>query len=100
MKRFFITSILFFAFITIYAQQNSSDTKKKPNPLTLKYPQGITEEITKTDKYTTITRIVVKGDDAWVYRKRVFDFGQVRFYKDDVAITMNEWETETKPTTK
>ncbi len=71
--------------------------KKEPNPLSLKYPQGKTqlpELFDKTGTQTTI--ILVKGEDAWVYTKKVFSFGTVVWKKDENNITQNQWENETK----
>src|SRR6185312_3001921 len=70
--------------------------KKEPNPLTKKYPQGVTEETLPGQGFVEIRRILVKGDDAWVYRKRIFNWGGVQCYKDDVTITPSAWESETK----
>ena len=71
--------------------------KKDVNPLLAKYKPGVTEEIIPGRGFVEIRRTVVKGDDAWVYRKKQFDFGQVVFYKDDDQITQSVWDTETKP---
>ena len=86
------------------AQKNLGDdadtsklvTKKEPNPLTLKYPQGITQETLPGQGFVEIRRILVKGDEAWVYRKRTFNWGGIVCYKDDVIITPSTWESETK----
>ena len=76
---------------------NTQVVKKEPNPLSLKYPQGITEEtITEKSGYV-IRRILVKGDDAWVYTKKRFSFGTVVYKKDDVQIAESVWEMETTP---
>ena len=98
MKHLFISTLLFFAFITINAQ-NSPEIKMEPNPLTLKYPQGVTEETKKVDNCIVTNRIVVKGKNAWVYKRKTCD-AKVTFYKDGNVITNKEWEAETAPTTK
>jgi|SRR6185437_5473726 len=99
MKKIFITALLFFAFTSVNAQQNSTDTKKKANPLTLKYPQGVTEETKKADNCIVTSRIVVKGENAWVYERKRCET-KTTFYKDGTVVTNKEWETETAPTTK
>ena len=72
------------------------EAKKEVNSLALKYSQGVTEE-TSTDKgVVIIKRIVVKGGDAWVYTKKIFNWGGVQWYKDDVAISQSAWENDTK----
>ena len=70
--------------------------KKEPNPLSLKYPQGKTEQTISDKTGTRTTIILVKGDEAWTYTKFVFSFGQVMWQKDGVTITENQYENETK----
>ncbi len=85
------------------AQKNASaddvantPPKKEPHPLSLKYPQGVTEE-SKSEPGVYITRrILVKGEEAWVYVKKHFNWGGVVFYKDDAVITQTVWDNETK----
>ncbi len=76
---------------------NTVVAKKDANPLLAKYKEGVTEEIIPGRGFVEIRRTVVKGENAWVYRKRQFDFGQVVFYKDEDQITQNVWDNETKP---
>ncbi|MFI5141331.1 MAG: hypothetical protein ACHQII_03145 [Bacteroidia bacterium] len=96
MKKIFIASLLFFACITVNAQQNSTDAKKKANPLASKYPQGVTEETKKVDNCIVTSRVVVKGENAWVYERKRCE-AKTTFYKDGTVITNKEWEAETKP---
>ncbi len=70
--------------------------EKQPHPLTLKYPQGITEETVSERGVYIIRRIVVKDKDAWVYTKKIFNWGGVVFLKDNVPITESIYENETK----
>jgi hypothetical protein len=70
--------------------------KKEVNPLALKYPQGVTEETSSDKGVVVIRRIMVKGDEAWVYTKKIFNWGGVQWYKDDVAISQSAWENDTK----
>jgi len=84
------------------AQKNlSSDSnqvvvKKEPHPLSLKYPQGVTEETKSEPGVYIVRRIVVKGEEAWVYTMRRFNWGGVVFYKDDAVITQTTWDNETR----
>ena len=78
------------------ADANTLTTKKEPNPLTLKYNQGVTEETIPGQGFVEIRRILVKGDEAWVYKKKVFTFGQIMWFKDEERITQSAWENETK----
>lgn len=46
---------------------------------------------------TVYQRIVVKGDTAaYVYEKKVFSFGLIRYFRDGEPCTEAEFETETK----
>jgi membrane protein involved in colicin uptake len=78
------------------ADANTLVAKKDPNPLTLKYPQGVTEETIPGQGFVEIRRVLVKGDDAWVYKKKIFNFGQIMWFKDEERITQSAWENETK----
>ncbi len=70
--------------------------KKEANPLSLKYPQGITEETQSAPGVYIVRRILVKGDEAWVYVMKKFSWGGVVFYKDETVITQNTWDNETR----
>jgi hypothetical protein len=74
----------------------TTTVKKEVNPLTLKYPQGVTEETQTAPGVYIVRRIVVHGEEAWVYTMKKFSWGGVVYYKDDVAITENIWFSETR----
>ena len=78
------------------ADDNSQPVKKEVNPLTLKYPQGITEETKSEPGVYIVRRILVKGDEAWVYVMKKFSWGGVVFYKDETVITQTIWDNETR----
>jgi hypothetical protein len=70
--------------------------KKEPHPLSLKYPQGVTEETKSEPGVYIVRRIVVHGEDAWIYTMKKFNWGGVIFYKDDAVITQATWDNETR----
>ncbi|MCX8143425.1 MAG: hypothetical protein N3F62_04095 [Bacteroidia bacterium] len=82
----------------------NSDTKKNKKELSdrvkeliAKYPPGVTEKILIERDVTVYQRIVVKGDTAaYVYEKKVFSFGLIRYFRDGEPCTEAEFETETK----
>jgi hypothetical protein len=65
------------------------------NELTKKYPQGLTEETNKEGGGTTVTRIVVVGNNAWVYSKKVYSWGGVYYFKDGQQISEPTFNYET-----
>ncbi|MFL5751913.1 MAG: hypothetical protein ACJ76F_00780, partial [Bacteroidia bacterium] len=69
---------------------------KQAHPLCSRYPQGVTEEVKNDPGVYIIKRILVKDKDAWVYTKKIFSWGGVAFFKDDVPITESAFELDTK----
>jgi len=45
---------------------------------------------------TNYKRIVVKDKDAWIYTKKVFNWGGSAFFRDETPITESTFEMETK----
>lgn len=66
------------------------------NELVLKYPQGLTVEESKESNVTTEKRVVVVGNKAWVYTKKVYSWGTF-YFKDGVQISENTFRYETSP---
>ena len=66
------------------------------NELARKYPQGITEEISKEGNTKVTKRIVVQGNKGNLYIKKETGFGAVYFFKDDVTITETEFIKNTE----
>jgi len=66
--------------------------------LAKKYPEGITEESTIENNAKVIIRIVVKGNEGHLYKMKTTSFGPIYYFKDDIAITENEFlrDTETQ----
>ena len=69
--------------------------KEFKNALSNKYPQGITEETETGTNFTLLKRIVVKDKDAWLYIKKTWGWGGVYYFKDDMPISENTFNTET-----
>ncbi|HVA97945.1 MAG TPA: hypothetical protein VNG53_03540 [Bacteroidia bacterium] len=65
------------------------------NPLAKEYPQGVTEKHTQDANTDVTIRIVVRGVNAYVYKKVVWNFGQVDYYKNDIPITRSTYDNET-----
>ena len=78
---------------------NKSDEERRKefmNEMVKKYPQGVTEEQQDESNCKIIKRIVVKGNEAWVYKKKIWNWGGVFYFKDDVSISEYTFEAETK----
>lgn len=64
--------------------------------LLLKYKIGVTEEVIIGDNMVVIQRILVRNHDAWVYHKKIFKWGGIACFRDQIAITESIFENETK----
>ncbi|HWY13040.1 MAG TPA: hypothetical protein VN026_17015 [Bacteroidia bacterium] len=64
--------------------------------LLLKYKIGITEEIIMGDNMVVVQRILVRNHDAWVYHKKIFKWGGIACFRDQLSITESIFENETK----
>lgn len=64
--------------------------------LLLKYKIGVTEEIIIGDNMVVIQRILVRNHDAWVYHKKIFKWGGIACFRDQISITESIFENETK----
>lgn len=66
------------------------------NALVLKYPQGVTEEQFQEGNCKILKRVVVKGNSAAIYKKSVWAWGGVFYFKDDKSITEAAFNSETE----
>ncbi len=64
--------------------------------LLAKYKPGITEEVIYGTNVIIIQRILVRDQMAWVYHKKMFNWGGVAFFRDGQPITESTFENETK----
>ncbi|MCU0433514.1 MAG: hypothetical protein MUC87_08680 [Bacteroidia bacterium] len=78
---------------------NNQNTQNEDvvNELVKKYPQGLTEETEKEGTTNTTKRIVVAGNKAWVYTRKVYSWGGVYYFKDGVQISESQYNYETSP---
>ncbi|MBL7902484.1 MAG: carboxypeptidase regulatory-like domain-containing protein [Bacteroidia bacterium] len=75
------------------ANQKVDERQKE---LLSKYPPGVTEEIIPSESVVIIRRIVVKDKKAFVYEKKVFNWGGIACFRDGESITELTFEQETK----
>ncbi|MDX2173891.1 MAG: hypothetical protein SFY56_12285 [Bacteroidota bacterium] len=68
---------------------------KKIADLLAKYKQGVTEEQMEGEGIIIIKRTVVREQEAWVYEKRIFNWGGVSYFRDRQPITAGIFEQET-----
>ncbi|MBI2271925.1 MAG: hypothetical protein HYU69_16410 [Bacteroidetes bacterium] len=66
------------------------------NALVLKYPQGVTEEQFQEGNCKILKRVVVKGNNAATYKKSMWAWGGVFYFKDDMSITEAAFNSETQ----
>jgi hypothetical protein len=84
--------------LNIVAANNDASNKvidKKINALVAKYKQGVTEEHQQGQGIIIIRRIVVREQEAWVYEKKIFDWGGISYFRDKQRITASTFNMET-----
>lgn len=64
--------------------------------LLAKYKTGVTEEIIHGANVIIIQRVLVRDQMAWVYHKKMFNWGGVAFFRDGQPITESTFENETR----
>lgn len=73
---------------------------KKINELVTKYKQGVTEEREQGRGVIIVKRVVVREQEAWVYEKKIFDWGGISYFRDKQRITASTFNIETAITNK
>ena len=63
--------------------------------LLAKYKIGVTEEIIYGTNVIVIQRVLVRDEMAWVYHKKLFNWGGVACFRDGQPITESTFENET-----
>ncbi|MDI1353521.1 MAG: carboxypeptidase regulatory-like domain-containing protein [bacterium] len=71
-------------------------TDERQKQLLAKYPEGVTEETISAEGVVIIKRVLVKNRTAWVYEKKVFNWGGTACFRDGSPITELVFEQETK----
>ncbi len=78
----------------------NSDTNQKVNErqkeLLAKYPPGVTETIIPGEGLVIIQRVLVKDKTAFMYEKKVFNWGGIACFRDGEPITELTFEQETR----
>lgn len=75
------------------ANQKVDERQKQ---LLAKYKPGVTEEMLPGDGVVVIKRVLVKDQVAYVYEKKVFNWGGIACFRDGNPITELTFENETK----
>ncbi len=65
--------------------------------LLAKYGPGVTEETISSSNVVIIQRVVVKDKMAWVFQKKIFNWGGITYFRDNAPITESTFESETRP---
>ncbi len=71
------------------------NTNQRIIDLIAKYKVGVTEEIIHGTNVIVIQRVLVRDQMAWVYQKKMFNWGGVACFRDGQAITESTFENET-----
>ncbi|HQQ94827.1 MAG TPA: hypothetical protein PLQ93_09745 [Bacteroidia bacterium] len=74
----------------------SQKVDERQKMLLAKYPPGITEEVIPGEGVVVIKRVLVKNNKAFVYEKKVFNWGGVACFRDGDPITELTFEQETR----
>lgn len=74
----------------------NSNINERIIALVAKYKTGVTEEIIYGTNVTIIQRVLVRDQMAWVYHKKIFNWGGVACFRDGQAITESIFESETR----
>jgi hypothetical protein len=74
----------------------NNNTDQRIAALLSKYKTGVTEETIVGLNVIIIQRVLVRDQMAWVYHKKMFDWGGVAFFRDGQPITESIFENETK----
>ena len=80
-------------FINAGSNENAAQRIKD---LLAKYPKGVTEEIVNGNGCVIVQRVLVKGNMAWVYQKKIFNWGNTAYFRDATPIVESIYEAETK----
>ena len=80
----------------IISSDANQKTDERQKQLLAKYPPGVTEEIIPAEGVVIVKRVLVKDKVAYVYEKKVFNWGGSAFFRDGAVITEPIFEQETK----
>jgi hypothetical protein len=75
------------------ANQITDERQKK---LLAKYPEGVTEETIPGDGVVIVKRVLVQNRVAFVYEKKIFNWGGIACFRDGIPITELVFDQETK----
>ena len=59
---------------------------ERQRSLLAKYPEGVTEETLPADGVVIIKRVLVKDNTAWVYEKKIFNWGGIACFRDGGSV--------------
>jgi hypothetical protein len=74
----------------------TSSERSRLSSLLLKYQPGVTEEVIQGMNVIIIQRVLVRDQMAWVYQKKMFNWGGISCFRDGQPITESTFELETR----
>ena len=82
--------------VKLLGSDSNQNIDERQKQLLAKYKPGVTEEIISLEGVVIVKRVLVKNKVAYVYEKKIFNWGGVSCYRDNESITLSAFDIDTK----
>ena len=82
--------------VKLLGSDGNQNIDERQKQLLAKYKPGVTEEIISLEGVVIVKRVLVKNKVAYVYEKKIFNWGGVSCYRDNETITLSAFDIDTK----
>ncbi len=82
--------------VKLLGSDGNQNIDERQKQLLAKYKPGVTEEIISLEGVVIVKRVLVKNKVAYVYEKKIFNWGGVSCYRDNESITLSAFDIDTK----
>ena len=82
--------------VKLLGSDGNQNIDERQKQLLAKYKPGVTEEIISLEGVVIVKRVLVKNKVAYVYEKKVFNWGGVSCFRDNESITLSAFDIDTK----
>ena len=82
--------------VKLLGSDSNQNIDERQKQLLAKYKPGVTEEIISLEGVVIVKRVLVKNKVAYVYEKKVFNWGGVSCFRDNESITLSAFDIDTK----
>ena len=82
--------------VKLLGSDGNQNIDERQKQLLAKYKPGVTEEIISLEGVVIVKRVLVKNKVAYVYEKKVFNWGGVSCFRDNESITFSAFDIDTK----